>query len=203
MSLWREMTVSGVEQLDLAAADASVAFQMDEDTFRAFYDRTSRILWAYLARITGDRQTADYLLQETYYRFLRAETAYENEAHCRNSLFRIATNLARDGHRRRLAKPVHVPHDDELADPRGGANLADRSMRSADLGRAMLRLKPRERQLLWLAYAQGSSHREIADVLGVKSGSIKLLLWRARRRLATFLGGVTARGKGGSNASRS
>ena len=34
-------------------------------------------------------------------------------------------------------------------------------------------LKPRERALLWLAYAHGSSHSEIADVLGLKTGSIK------------------------------
>jgi RNA polymerase sigma-70 factor, ECF subfamily len=51
----------------------------------------------------------------------------------------------------------------------------------------MAHLKPRERALLWLAYAQGSSHREIAASLGVRAGSIKLLLFRARRRLAALL----------------
>jgi RNA polymerase sigma-70 factor (ECF subfamily) len=47
----------------------------------------------------------------------------------------------------------------------------------------------RDRELLWLAYAQGSSHREIADSLGLKTASIKLLLFRARRRLAKLLRG--------------
>ena len=51
----------------------------------------------------------------------------------------------------------------------------------------MARLKPRERDLLWLAYAQGSSHQEIAQALGLKTASIKLLLFRARRRLAALL----------------
>ena len=51
----------------------------------------------------------------------------------------------------------------------------------------MARLKPRERDLLWLAYAQGSSHKEIAETLGLKTASIKLLLFRARRRLAGML----------------
>ena len=54
----------------------------------------------------------------------------------------------------------------------------------------MARLKPRERDLLWLAYAQGSSHQEIAESLGLKTSSIKLLLFRARRRLAALLGGA-------------
>jgi RNA polymerase sigma-70 factor (ECF subfamily) len=51
----------------------------------------------------------------------------------------------------------------------------------------MAQLKPRERDLLWLAYAQGSSHQEIADSLGLRTASIKLLLFRARRKLAGLL----------------
>ena len=58
-----------------------------------------------------------------------------------------------------------------------------------DLSRALARLKPRERDLLWLAYAHGSSHQEIAESLGLKTASIKLLLFRARRHLAMLLRG--------------
>ena len=49
-------------------------------------------------------------------------------------------------------------------------------------------MKPRERSLLWLAYAQGCSHEEIAEMLGVKKASLKSLLFRARKRLLGFLG---------------
>jgi RNA polymerase sigma-70 factor, ECF subfamily len=49
-------------------------------------------------------------------------------------------------------------------------------------------LKSRERQLLWLAYVEGSSHKEIADSTGLKAGSIRLLLFRARRKLAGLIG---------------
>jgi RNA polymerase sigma-70 factor (ECF subfamily) len=51
----------------------------------------------------------------------------------------------------------------------------------------MSHLKPRERAMLWLAYAEGASHREIADVLGLHPGSLKTMLFRARRRLAALL----------------
>jgi RNA polymerase sigma-70 factor (ECF subfamily) len=60
--------------------------------------------------------------------------------------------------------------------------------RQTDFARAMSLLKPREREMLWLAYAEGASHREIASALGMRPGSIKLLLFRARRRLAALLG---------------
>jgi RNA polymerase sigma-70 factor (ECF subfamily) len=178
-----EFTYSDVERLK--ADDVDVAFDMDEDSFRAFYDRTARPLWAYIARITSDRQLADDLLQEAYYRFLRTRGAWESEAHRRAYLFRIATNLVRDNRRRaRLGALVPLPEPDVTASP---DNLAETTSRRADLRQAMERLKPRERALLWLAYAQGHAHTEIAETLGVKTGSVKLLLFRARRKLAGLL----------------
>src|SRR5512135_3259409 len=89
---------------DVNRAQASADLVMDEDAFRAFYDRTARGIWAYLARITGDRQLADDLLQETFYRFLRAAATHQSEEHRRNSLYRIATNLARDARRRSVTR---------------------------------------------------------------------------------------------------
>jgi RNA polymerase sigma-70 factor (ECF subfamily) len=183
----RELTVSELEQLAAQTDVADVALQMDEETFRAFYDRTSRALWAYLSRLTGDRQLAEDLLQETYYRFLRANRDYESEAHRRNSLFRIATNLVTDTRRKPFTVALPDPATTRALQVDG--DLADRAVEQTDVRRALAALKPRERAMLWLAYAQGASHREIADVLGVKTASIKLLLFRARRKLAGLLRG--------------
>ena len=186
----RELTVSDLERLDRIATAAVEALQMDEDTFRAFYDRTARQVWAYLARITGDRSLADDLLQESYYRFLRAERAFASESHRRNYLFRIATNLAHDRHRRgRGVINVPVPDENAPGALSDGRDLAAETAQRTDLARAMATLKPREREMLWLAYAQGSSHEEIAESLGLRKSSIKILLFRARRRLAAALGG--------------
>jgi RNA polymerase sigma-70 factor (ECF subfamily) len=178
-------SLTNVERLEAAAGELDVPLEMDEDTFRAFYDRTARPLWAYLARITGDRQLADDLLQEAYYRLLRARVAAEDETHRRHYLFKIATNLARDGYRRKAALPEHVGGSAEAdaADSRS----AGRTETRLDLTRAFGRLKRRERELLWLAYAHGSSHQEIGAALGLKAGSIKPLLYRARHRLANLL----------------
>ena len=185
----RDMTFSKIERLGAAAGEADETFQMDEDTFRVFYERTARSLWAYLSRATGVARLADDLLQETYYRFLRASAAYANEAHRRHYLFRIATNLVHDHRRHLRADRVVMTEALDTADRRPGADLAAGTARRVDLARAMARLKPRERELLWLAYAHGSSHQEIADTLGLKRASIKLLLFRARRRLAGLLRG--------------
>src|SRR6266496_636264 len=134
----RELTVSEIERLDRIATAAVDALQMDEDTFRAFYDRTSRQVWAYLARITGDRTLADDLLQESYYRFLRAERAFTSDSHRRNYLFRIATNLAHDTHRRgRGVVNVEMPAENEAGALADGGDLARETQQRTDLARAM------------------------------------------------------------------
>jgi RNA polymerase sigma-70 factor (ECF subfamily) len=182
----RDTTFNDVTR-DYALDDACPAFVMDEESFRAFYERTARGVWAYLARVTGDRQLADDLLQETFYRFLRAAATYDSETHRRNSLYRIATNLARDARRRSIIRaPFSSVGEDIEQVP--SADHAGTTERKADINRAMSHLKPRERAMLWLAYAEGASHREIADVLGLRPASLKPLLFRARRRLATLLG---------------
>jgi RNA polymerase sigma-70 factor, ECF subfamily len=197
------VTISDVDRLE-DVADAAVTFEMDEDAFRAFYDRTARALWNYLSRMTGDPQTADDLLQESYYRLLRSRGTWESEAHRRAYLFRIATNLVRDGQRRgRRAHMVSLPDDDH--DDMLGASSADHAesaVRRTDLRRAMSRLRPRERALLWLAYGQGHAHTEIAETLGVKTASVKLLLFRARRKLATLLRRTPADQYGGPSEKR-
>ncbi|HLJ75058.1 MAG TPA: RNA polymerase sigma factor, partial [Thermoanaerobaculia bacterium] len=153
-----------------------------EDEFRAFYERTARPVWAYLMRLTGDPHLADDLLQEAYYRFYRAGAVYEGESHRRNSLFRIATNIARDSARRKKrVTEVQIPESLE-------ATRASHDERT-DLQRALAKLKPLQREILWLAYAQGSSHHEIAGITGVSSKSIKSMLFRARRKLAELLHG--------------
>jgi RNA polymerase sigma-70 factor (ECF subfamily) len=163
---------------------------MGEDEFRAFYERTARPLWSYLARITGDPHEADDVLQEAYYRFFRAGARHENEAHRRNSLFQIATNLVRDAARRAKHR-VDVPLEDESTAaslPRSAAPVPERQAAiRTDLARGMKQLEPVQREMLWLAYAQGASHEEIAEILGLRAVSIRTLLLRARRKLAGFL----------------
>jgi RNA polymerase sigma-70 factor (ECF subfamily) len=154
---------------------------MDEAAFRAFYARTSRALWGYLARATGDASLADDFVQEAFFRFLRADFQPESEEHAKNYLFRIATNLLRDHFRSPKRTELALNHDPSFEGP--GQRLELRH----DLRKALMALKPRERQLLWLGHVERFSHREIGGILGLKPASIRLLLFRARRKLAGLL----------------
>ena len=112
------------------ARDATL--QMDEETFRGFYTRTSGMLWAYLARATNDAAAADDLLQESYYRLLRATTTFESDDHRKNYLFRIATNLIRDRFRRPRIDNAQLPEHGEGDIPASG-DLAQQTQQRSDL----------------------------------------------------------------------
>ena len=177
-----------------AAQRASGGPPMDEAAFERLYARTSRSLWTYLRRVAGDPAVADDVHQESYLRYLshpcpaageRPETAY---------LFRIANNLLRDRWRRERRERGW------LEQVLGGASTSPTSERSRvtlaagervglklDVGDVLGELKPRQRALLWLAYVEGYDHREIAQILGLQPGSVRVLLHRARRRLAVLL----------------
>jgi RNA polymerase sigma-70 factor (ECF subfamily) len=191
----RDVTISGIERIEVCAGQRDAALAMDEETFRVFYERTSRPLWAYLVRLSGNRADADDLLQEAYYRLVRAGIAFDGEGHRRRYLYTIATNLVLDRRRRSLARP-ESPMPEHGADPPAESSDADRMERRAVVRAVMSRLRPRDRALLWLAYAQGATHDEIGAVLGLRSASVRSMLFRARRRFSDLVGATRPRGGG-------
>jgi RNA polymerase sigma-70 factor, ECF subfamily len=160
---------------------------MDSDAFAGFYQRSARPLWAYLARVSGDPALADDLMQEAYLRFLGTDWAgnhvRDGEVASRKYLFRIATNLLKDHWRKpRTGSLEELPEAAMASGPDGFDTAAQEQ-----LSPALKRMTPRDRQLLWLAHAEGYTHREIAEITGLQSASIRLLLFRARGRIARLL----------------
>jgi len=182
--LWESILPKAIAS-EAPQTDAA-ALRMDSDAFAGFYERSARPLWAYLMRVSNDPALADDLMQESYVRFLSAGNApllEDGEVASRRYLFRIATNLLRDHWRRPHSSSIEeIP--EELFAAKGDVAQSDSI---AILTPAMARMKPRERQLLWLAHAEGYSHQEIAEVTGLGSASIRLLLFRARRKMARLL----------------
>jgi RNA polymerase sigma-70 factor, ECF subfamily len=152
---------------------------LDEATFRTLYSQTVTPLRAYVVRTLGGVAHADDIMQETYLRALRRPLDTADVSQWRAYLFRIAGNLLTD-HWRRHDREMAVQAPDEPAE---GFDPALR----LDMGRMFQRLRPRERQLLWLAYVDKASHDEIAAALGLRVPSVKVLLFRARSKLARLL----------------
>lgn len=174
-----------------AQAEQAAEPPMDREAFAAFYERSARSLWAYLARVSGDAALADDLMQESYVRFLCAAPPADGDIASRRYLFRIATNLLRDHWRRPGTTSIDDLPEERFATPDPAVQLNS----SLLLGPALARLRPRDRQLLWLAHAENYSHREIAEITGLAAASIRLLLFRARRQAALHLRNGNAEGR--------
>lgn len=152
---------------------------LDEGAFLELYSRTAVQLRAYIVRTLGHAADADDLVQDAFLRLLRTPVPVGDDQALRAYLFRIASNLVVDHHRARK-------HESADRVPERGANDPDSALK-LDVGRFLRRLKPRERQLIWLAHVEGADHDEIASVLGLRYGSVRVLLSRARSRLAHLL----------------
>jgi RNA polymerase sigma-70 factor (ECF subfamily) len=126
-------------------------------------------------------RTLTTFVQDAYLRLLRAPPATEDVQQLRALLFRIASNLMVDYWRQRQRERL-APEDRAIAttsDP-------DAALR-VDMARTFGQLKPQQRQLLWMAYVEGADHREIAIALGLHERSVRVLLHRARQKLARLL----------------
>jgi len=159
------------------------AAHMEETAFRIFYLEIAPSLQGYIRKTCGNAALAEDILQEAFYRFLRADLPEMDAPQKKAYLFKIATSLLIDHWRREkrerfwsnLWKPLEARREDH----------------KDDVSHALSRLKPTERALLWLAYVEGFDHGEIASTLGLKEKSIRVLLFRARKNLANMLGRPT------------
>ena len=154
---------------------------MDEAAFRSFYQETAPKLRAYIRRASGDAALADDILQETFYRFLRVELPELGNLQRKAYLYRTASSLLADHWRRKKRERRW-----NLLELFGGASRED-AKGQGDAMHFFLQLKPQEQTLLWLAYVEGFDHREVASALQLKEKSVRVLLFRVRKKLAAIL----------------
>lgn len=154
-----------------------------EAAFRRIYERTAPRLRAYLHLAVRDSALADDVLQEAYYRLLRADMNDAAIGQVRSYLYKTARTLLAD-HGRRVGR-------ERRRQRRWNSSVSESPRRdlTLDMERLFARLSQREQTLLWLAYVEGASHREIAASLGMRTNSVRVVLYRARKRLAGILEG--------------
>jgi len=161
---------------------------MQRDLFQRFYVRIAPVLRGYIYRICGDPTLADDIFQESFLKFLRTVRWNAPERQQKAFLFKIAARLIIDNFRR--IKPDPIDAAERTEDPESAAILRHEGL-APDMKSLFETLTPRDRSLLWLAYVEGYSHEEIAEMMSLKAKSIKVILFRLRESFAASL-----RGKG-------
>jgi RNA polymerase sigma-70 factor (ECF subfamily) len=156
---------------------------LSESAFGELHREAARPLWAYVYRVTGNAADADDIVQEAFCRVLVADVGHLAAEDLRRYLFRVASNLVADRWRRASRERSSL---EQVA--RGTpATTRPASVDDHELTQTFARLKPRDRQLLWLAYVEDQDHGQMAGALGVSRASVKVLLSRAKSRLRDLL----------------
>jgi len=166
------------------AEPLSAASVMDEHAFQVLYQRTAAPLRAYAVRVLGNPNHADDIVQETYMRFMRTPPPTNDPQKLRAFLFRIASRLMIDRWR---SEQRERRRDEVSAENRVERTTEPNIPLRLDIERVFGQLTPQQRQLLWLAYAEGADHGEIALALGLRERSVRVLLHRTRRKVARLL----------------
>ena len=174
--------------------------QGDKTAFGEIVRRYADNMLGYLTRMSGDREEAQDLFQETFKRVHEKAHTFAGGAF-KNWLFAIATNVAIDGLRRRkrlrlvsLNRKVDCADSDEefgtAVAPDNQCNPCDQAIKAeqAEKVRQAIELLPaRQRATLILAYYQQLSYGQIAEALGCSIGTVRTQMFRALRKLADRL----------------
>jgi RNA polymerase sigma-70 factor, ECF subfamily len=153
------------------------------------FERHHRGLFRYFVSMTSQREQAEDLVQEVFFRMLRYRTSYDPGQSFTAWMYQIARNAGVDQVRKRGG--VQVVDIDTYVDRRaelvsaspGPEESASRGQDLVLLRRAMDQLPEDKREILVLSRFQGMKHEDIAEVLGCEVGTVKVRVYRAIRAL--------------------
>lgn len=150
------------------------------------FDRYRGPLFGFLVQRSGDVETAEDLLQESWLRVVRSRDRFDPRRRFSTWLFQIANNLARDRARRRAVRERGRERVEAEAAP-AQPSQAPLDLR-IEMKQRLERLPDRLREVLVLRYYQGLGERQIAELVGVPAGTVKSRLHHAVRRLRDEVG---------------
>lgn len=174
--------MEGTTQLDDLLVEAA---REDPAAFADLVRRHQDHLFNFLYRMTGNREDAEDLAQETFVRIFRALPRFRSGSPFKPWMYKIAVNLAINHYNAK--KPTS-----QLADEYPSASpftspelMAELRETQRALRRAMRELPEQYRAILLLRHLNDLSYQDIAQALDVPIGTAKVRLHRARKKLQT------------------
>ena len=172
--------------IDVPAALLSRARQGEAAAFEQLYRDFERPVFTLALRLTGRREEAQDVLQETMIKLLDRIAAFRGDSPFWGWLRQIAVNEALMLLRRRGRMGAEMEFD-EAALSDNEQMLPPRAADAAILARALSEMPGATRSVLWLYHAEGYTHEEIAALMQRTASFSKSQLARGTRRLRVLL----------------
>ncbi|MDX1502477.1 MAG: RNA polymerase sigma factor [Thermoanaerobaculia bacterium] len=148
------------------------------------FERHHRRLYNFFLRLTGNRQTAEDLVQEAFVRMIRYRHSFRGDGEFTSWMYTMARNLTATYFRRGV-RAITVP-EEEAEEPAVEETQESELENREEAGRlreALMKLPPDKREVLLLARFEMMKHRQIADLLGCSVGAVKVRIHRAMKQL--------------------
>lgn len=170
----------------------------DARALEVLYDRYSGVVFSFSLKLVQDRQLAEELLQEVFFRAWQQGGAYSSQRGTFVTwLLSITHNMAIDEIRKRRRRPQKADSEEPeqvlaaVADTSAGSDVEEEvwlgSLRDT-VAVALRTLPPAQREAIEMAYYQGLTQREIAEALGEPLGTIKTRMRLGLQKLREALG---------------
>ncbi|MEN8154184.1 MAG: RNA polymerase sigma factor [Acidobacteriota bacterium] len=153
-----------------------------KESFKIFYEKHALGFRNFIRKSCGgDEGLADDIFQESFFRMIRSAPEGLNEYQLRSYLYKTGVRLIIDDKREKRSAKLFIPETgyEESRD--------EQKTLSIDMEKIFSLLTVRERSLLWLAYVEGYSHREISEMIDVREKSLKVILFRIRKKFVSIL----------------
>jgi RNA polymerase sigma-70 factor (ECF subfamily) len=180
----------------------------DSDAFRVLVERHSRSLFRLAFRMTGNRQDAEDVVQESFLRAYKQLGKFDERASFGTWLYRIAANCSLDVVRARKRRSEHLVPPEAEGSEQGGDPVTllpapgptpERVALSGEirdrLEQAMTELSPTERTAFVLRHFEGMCMEEVSRVLDCQTGAAKHSVFRAVQKLRRALEPVVSAAK--------
>jgi RNA polymerase sigma-70 factor (ECF subfamily) len=155
------------------------------------------MLFNYALYMTGDRDVASDLLQDTFLKAFRFFEKFEHGTNAKAWLYRIMRNTYINEYRRIRRLPDHVEYDEQLSSYQmiqQGGTVNDELRRKLDVGmfgdevaNAIAALPEKFKSVVILRDVEDLPYEEIAEVLDIPIGTVRSRLHRARALLSGSL----------------
>ena len=172
-----EASGTGVERNEADALLVARIRAGDEDAFESLMTRYQAPLFRYLRGLVGDQEQARDLVQETFLRAYRSIGTLEDAGLLRSWLYRIAHNQAYSAlRRRRLISWLPLTFGQHVSTPAPERGAVE----SARVEEALARIPAQQRAPLLLHLVAGFTYAEVAELLQVSEGTVRMRISRGR-----------------------
>lgn len=147
--------------------------------FEYYVSNFSSVVFRTAMCYVKNKADADDIMQEVFLKLYTSSTYFENDAHAKAWLIKVTANMCRNMLKspwRRFTQPIEAAE-----------NMTAEVKKDNGLVNIIMKMKSKNRIMLYMHYFEGYSTREIAEILGIKENAVTSQLYRGRKQLKDLL----------------